>query len=172
MSTNPTTKRKPMTSTTSKGPPGKKTPPSKGKTLPLWAKSVLWFILTLLAGLSQILVAVLISYLISVPVPWEKLVKEGGVLFFSIVLISSLAIDIHIFGKTPRDPLINFLFSFFSFVIIGSCLIIYVVCYFEGNSYLTNIKLDIALVTTAEWVILLFTAICATGIKWHQLKHD
>jgi nucleoside phosphorylase len=134
-------------------------------------KSLLWFMLTLLAGLSSIWVAIVFSYLFSVPVPWEKLVKEGGVLFFSTVLISSLAIDFYIFREAPRDRFINFLFSRVPFFVNVVSLIIYLACYFESNDY-TDLRLNIDLVTTAEAIILLVTAGYATGIKWYQLKSD
>ncbi|OQW91210.1 MAG: hypothetical protein BWK78_05250 [Thiotrichaceae bacterium IS1] len=134
-------------------------------------KSLLWFMLTLLAGLSSIWVAIVFSYLFSVPVPWEKLVKEGGVLFFSTVLISSLAIDIYIFREAPRDRFINFLFSRIPFFVNVVSLITYLACYFESNDY-TNLRLNLDLVTAAEAIILLVTAGYATGIKWYQLKSD
>ena len=53
-------------------------------------KSLRWFILTLVIGLSQVWVVFIAEF---GEMSLEQFIIDGGILFFSIVLISSLMID-------------------------------------------------------------------------------
>jgi preprotein translocase subunit Sec61beta len=107
----------------------------KGKFYSI-TKSVSWFTLTVISGLLLSLVILVIHLFI----PFEddiykKIVIEGGILSFSIAMISSLVIDYYIFSRqffrSERGNKIAF--KTFPAIIIAACLFLFLLCYLKPN---------------------------------------
>lgn len=130
-------------------------------------KSVLWFFPTLGVGLAQVWVMWLISLFVKTSFSYEKIFLDGIVLFFSIVLISSLVIDYFIFGEkeTSQHPLFRLLFSILPIALIGISLVIFAVCYLKSEGQLEGKYFNIYPVIVIQWIILALTALYAITIK-------
>jgi hypothetical protein len=142
------------------------------KNLSLIGKSCGWFTLTLIVGLCQIWIILFVNVVQgNAGIPLQQLINEfivdGILLFFSIVLISSLMIDHYLFGKTPLDFKTKFMFSLFPLFLIVCCAILFVICYLK-DSFVTPIDLEI--IALSELAILAVTAIYAIVIKLDYLK--
>jgi len=99
-------------------------------------KSFSWFTLTFTSGLLLSLVILLIHLF----VPFEediykKLVIEGGILSFSIAMVSSLIIDYYIFSQPffSSECWNKTAFKTIPGIIIGACLFLFLLCYLKPN---------------------------------------
>jgi len=132
-------------------------------------RSIKWFGLTLFSGLSQIWIIGIIGLLSSnafFSVTIEEIFFGGGLLFFSIALTTSLAIDYFIFEESSR---FHNSYLVFAFILFSFCLIIYFMCYFQTK--LEEIEIiEIEVAAIAQLFILFLTAIYAILIKQESLK--
>jgi len=130
--------------------------------------SVVWFVLTLIFGLIQTWIIFFTTLIEKEKTfPFDKFVTDGVLLFFSMVIISSLTIDYHIFRRTFQSKaLIDFLFIFFPVVIFSLCIMIFSACYYVPD------RIDINKVAAWEFIIFLMTALYAIIIKFFSLKSD
>jgi hypothetical protein len=125
-------------------------------------KSFSWFTLTVISGLFLSLVI----FVIHLFIPFEddlyqKLVIEGGILSFSIAMVSSLTIDYYIFSRPffSSERWNKTAFKIIPGIIIGACLFLFLLCYLKPN----EITFDVMFY--AQMVILLFATIYAIIIK-------
>jgi hypothetical protein len=130
--------------------------------------SVVWFVLTIIFGLIQTWIIFFTTLIEKEKTfPFDKFVTDGVLLFFAMVIISSLTIDYHIFRRTFQSKaLIDFLFIFFPVVIFSLCIMIFSACYYVPD------RIDINKVAAWEFIIFLMTALYAIIIKFFSLKSD
>ena len=133
-------------------------------------KCSLWFVLTLAFSLSQnwrdFLSMIFVKQ--GQQIVFEDFILSGSLLFFSIVLISSLTIDHHFFRNHTRysSGVHFFLFSLFPMFMFLMCLSLF----FESqNNKPSNI--DISALAMLEFALLLMTAIYAIAIKLFSLEN-
>jgi len=143
------------------------------KNFSLIGKSFGWFTLTLLVGCCQIWIILFINAIqgntgISLQQLINQFIVDGILLFFSIVLISSLMIDHYLFGKTPSDFKTKFMFSLFPLMLTVCCAILFVICYLK-DAFVNPI--DLEKIALSEFGILAVTAIYAIVIKLDDLKN-
>ncbi|MEK8020520.1 MAG: hypothetical protein VSS75_026950 [Candidatus Parabeggiatoa sp.] len=126
------------------------------------SKSLSWVILTIISGLLLSLVILLIHLFI----PFEgelykKLVIEGGILSFSIAMISSLMIDYYILSRPffASEHWNKTAFKTIPGIIIGACLFLFLLCYLKPN------KIIFEIMFYAQLGIFLFASIYAIIIK-------
>jgi len=139
------------------------------KNLSLIGKSGIWFVLTLFVGLYQTWIK-FITTLVDKETSFlfDTFITDGVLLFFCMVLISSLTIDYHFFRKTFHSELVNnTVFLFVPLFVCICCVVVFCACY-----YLPESRIDIYAVTIGELIILLLTAIYAVMIKFFSLKKD
>lgn len=137
------------------------------------AKSFFWFFLTLVVGLSQVWIMLFISYIKKMDFPSETVMVDGVLVFFSIVLVSSIMIDYFLFEEPSNRSLTDngfvkkFMFSFFPMGLILGCGILFAVSYV---SKLDASQFDIDFITFTQFMILAITAIYAILVKLDNLK--
>ena len=130
--------------------------------------SFIWFGLTLFFGLFQIFLVWLISLLFpATPFSIEQICSDGGLLFFSMALISSLMIDYFLFRKAAQNFLQKLLFTFFPIVLFSICSVVFVMCHLQ-TQLKTPINTEITMII--QLFILFFTAIYAVLIKQTSFK--
>jgi hypothetical protein len=134
-------------------------------------KSITWFALTLFFGLSQILFVVLISLLSpGISFSIEQIFFDGGLLFFSIALISSLMVDSFLFRESVQDFRHKLLFAFFPIVLFSICSVVFVMCYLQTQLKTQIEIIDLEVAVIAQLLILFFTAIYAILLKQKSFK--
>jgi len=139
------------------------------KNLYLIGKSGIWFVLTLFFGLYQTWIKFITTLMDKeTSFLFKTFITDGVLLFFCMVLISSLTIDYHFFRKTFHSEFVNnILFLLIPLIVCIFCVVVFLACY-----YLPESRIDIYVVTIGEFIILLITAIYAVMIKFFSLKKD
>ncbi|OQW92341.1 MAG: hypothetical protein BWK78_01950 [Thiotrichaceae bacterium IS1] len=130
----------------------------------LW-NSFFWFVLTLFFGLLQgWLILGLDNLLVSDNPIFIRFLIEGAIPFFSVAVISSLAIDYCIFSLgifcCLRNPATFFAFILVPVFVIGLGVLLFLICYLTPAD-----KLDIGFIFKLEVIIFTTTFVHAMLIK-------
>jgi hypothetical protein len=82
-------------------------------------KSSIWLISAIAFGLLQLWFLGLRNTLVKVPFPYEEILIEGGLLFFSGTVVTSITADYYL-SKIPVDSRLvsGFLFYFFPLLVV------------------------------------------------------
>jgi len=127
-------------------------------------KSLRWFILTLVIGLSQVWVVFIAEF---GEMSLEQFIIDGGILFFSIVLISSLMIDHFLFSEGTLSGFVKFMFSIVPICLILPSVALFISCYMAPQKASSHLEF----IGIAQIIIFLITALYAILIKLDYLKN-
>ncbi|MEK8015513.1 MAG: hypothetical protein VSS75_001510 [Candidatus Parabeggiatoa sp.] len=127
-------------------------------------KSLRWFILTLVIGLSQVWVVFIAEF---GEMSLEQFIIDGGILFFSIVLISSLMIDHFLFSEGTLSGFVKFMFSIVPICLILPSVALFISCYMAPQKASSHLEF----IGIAQIIIFAITALYAILIKLDYLKN-
>ncbi len=149
--------------------PNDKEKKQKTTSVSLIGQSFVWYVLTLMIGLSPIWIILLFSYAQPPEFPLKGLVTNDGLLF-SIgltaslsVLTASLMLDYHLFGKTVSHFLAKIVFYVVPvFIIIGCIAVALFSALYENNQ---PELLDNEFISISTYIIMTISAVYAILIK-------
>jgi hypothetical protein len=139
------------------------------KTFYKLIKCLIWFILTFIIAFSQDWTDLLISLVnVEKNLIVEEFIRDGVLLFFSIVLISSLTLDYFLFRKCKLNNIIDtisdVLFSIFPILMILTCASLFYNFHEEPLD-----KINITALAIIEVTLVFITAIYSIFIKYLSL---
>lgn len=119
----------------------------------IW-KTVKWFIFTLIFGLLPILLSYGLSFIMPSDMTFKKIIMDGGLLFFSLAIVSSLFVDYYQ-SQAIFDikSLINSLIIGIPFIVLITCILSFTLLYqkteeqIDQFDILTGIQLAVLLIS-------------------------
>lgn len=133
------------------------------------AKGILWFLLTLMLGFFlQVTLICIIQKTFGGHFSFEKIIIDGNFLLFVIAIISSLMIDVYVFGRNTRFKNNTFSKIMFSIIPIFIIVISAVLFSIRYGKEITDIDKDF--VFFSELFIFMATMFYAVLLKTDDLK--
>jgi hypothetical protein len=129
-------------------------------------KSFLWFFITLCVGLSPTLAIFIISHIFKITFSIEKLILDGILVSFSVVLVSTMVVDYYLFSNNSQNSFImKIVFSIIPIIIVLVDAMFLASCYLVTKVEILEQSFDAEFVIMSSFVILLITCGYAVLIK-------
>jgi len=132
-------------------------------------KSFIWLVFTVFFGLLfPIGLVWLDSYLTTQYFSFNSFLKNGTLMFFAMTVVASITVDYRLSTQTlgQRKFLDGFLFTFFPFIIMVTCVALFYIPYKEPNEENINFEL----LYLIEKGILLFVFVYGIIVKFNAFK--
>lgn len=130
----------------------------------IW-KTVKWFIFTLIIGLLPILLSYGLSFIMPSDMTFKKIIMDGGLLFFSLAIVSSMFADYYQSQEIfDIKSLINSLIIGIPFIVLITCIISFTLLYQK-----TEEQVDFNILTGIQLVILFMSFLYTILIKVSML---
>ncbi len=142
----------------------------KNRIAVLW-KTVTWFILTLIVGLSPILISWGLSYIVQSDITFKKIIMDGALLFFSATIVSSVLIDAYQSQKVPdiKSWGAGILFFGVPIIIIGLCIFFFALVYERHDDKIIGFDIFIGVQLFLLLASFVYTVLIKFGIfQTHQ----
>jgi len=130
----------------------------------IW-KTVKWFIFTLIIGLLPILLSYGLSFITPSDITFERIIMDGGLLFFSLAIVSSMFVDYY------QSQEIFDLKSLINSLIIGTPVIVLLICIISFTLLYqkTEEQIDFNILTGIQLVVLFMSFLYTILIKVSML---
>lgn len=141
--------------------------------LVLW-KTFKWFILTLVVGLSPVLIPWGFSYIVQSDITFKKIIMDGALLFFSTTIVSSLLIDAYQSQEVPDiKSWAGILFFGTPILIIGTCIMLFALIYQRSDEQIIGFDILMGTQLAILFASFVYSVLIKFGIlKTHQQMVD